>query len=70
VVCSAAPARVHAARTLRPCFGGGAVFDIYQNQPVGPALGNGLTETRVQAGTYYIDVYAGASGTFTLTLTG
>jgi Collagen triple helix repeat (20 copies) len=50
--------------------GTGDVFDLYQNEPVAPALGNGLTETGVQAGTYYIDVYGGTSGTFTLTTAG
>ena len=50
--------------------GAGYVFDLYQDEPVGPALGNGLTETGVQAGTYFIDVYGGTSTTFTLTLTG
>jgi hypothetical protein len=46
------------------------VFDLYQNEPVAPALGNGLTETAVEAGTYYVDVYGGTSSTFTLTFTG
>lgn len=50
--------------------GTGDVFDLYQNEPVAPALGNGLTETGVEAGTYYIDVYGGTSGTFTVTVTG
>ena len=48
--------------------GTGDVFDLYQNEPVAPALGNGLTETGVEAGTYFIDVYGGTSGTFTLTV--
>jgi hypothetical protein len=50
--------------------GGGAVFDLYQDEPVAPALGNGMTETAVQAGTYHVDVYGGTSGTFTLAFTG
>jgi hypothetical protein len=50
--------------------GTGDVFDLYQNEPVAPALGNGLTETAVEAGTYYIDVYGGTSGSFTLTVAG
>jgi hypothetical protein len=46
----------------------GTVFDLYASQPVGPALGNGLTSTAVLPGTYYIDIYGGTA--FTLTLTG
>lgn len=49
--------------------GTGAVFDLYANEPVGTALGTGLTDTAVGPGTYYIDVYGATSATFTLTLT-
>jgi hypothetical protein len=48
--------------------GTGTVFDLYANEPVGPALGNGLTSTAVLPGTYYIDIYGGT--TFMLTFTG
>ena len=49
--------------------GTGDVFDLYANEPVGAALGNGLTDTAVDAGTYYVDVYGG-TGTFTLAFSG
>jgi hypothetical protein len=48
--------------------GTGNVFDLYQNEPVGTPLANEMTDTAVVAGTYYIDVYGGTSGTFTLSL--
>jgi hypothetical protein len=47
--------------------GTGTVFDLYAGQPVGPALGNGLTSTAVLPGTYYIDIYGGTALTLTLT---
>ena len=50
--------------------GTGDLFDLYQNEPVGTPLANELTNTAVVAGTYYIDVYGGTSGTFTLSLVG
>jgi hypothetical protein len=49
--------------------GTGAVFDLYANEPVGTALGTGMTDTAVDPGLYYIDVYGTTSATFTLTLT-
>ena len=48
--------------------GTGAVFDLYANEPVGTALGTGLTDTAVhQAPT--TSVSRATSATFTLTLT-
>ncbi len=50
--------------------GTGDIFDLYANEPVGTALGTGMTDTAVDAGRYYIDVYGGTSGEFTLNING